>query len=631
MTIPSPKDYYSAQIERFQIELLKLTKEIARISAARLVSFCALCGFGFYALWGDDYGAAGTPHIVWNLGVVVSFCTFIILLTIHARMFHAQERAENLLAVNEDELRALNGDRAHIANGHELLNDATLAGVQAYSLDLDVLGHASLFQRLNRTVTAMGYRRLAEWLTNPLQSKEAIAQRQRMIHELRLQPHFREEWQAARRTREMSIAEHEGLRRWLQKENLISTQWALQTVIWVLPAITLCSIALVVWNGVIGSQNLLWTKLAWGCMIVQFAFFAVFLRRITTEDALLGRVTGLLGVYVRLFGILREHGTSSLRDSPAFQEPELASILGFSDKAWKGIRELATVMKYFQMGQSMMGAVVLNGTVFWHLHCVRLLENWRKRHGTEVEQWFDALATMDALCSMAGFAFQHPHFIQPEIVDTEELVLRASHLSHPFLEEDITIPNSITLDAESGSLVVITGANMAGKSTFLRAIGINAVLALVGLPVYASAFEVSVCEVLTSMRTSDSLEKHESYFFAELKRLQWIVERLRSGNRALVLLDEILRGTNSADKKSGTVGLLQQLLVLPTLAVIATHDTEIGALESEYPALVRNYCFEGEIHDGELTFDYLLRRGVANNKNATFLMQQMGIVRHDKL
>jgi DNA mismatch repair ATPase MutS len=365
-------------------------------------------------------------------------------------------------------------------------------------------------------------------------------------------------------------------------------------------------------------------------MILQFAFFAVFLRCITTEAALLGRITSLLGVYVRLFGILREHGKSSLRDSPALQEPELASILALSDQAWNSIRELATTMKYFQMGQSMMGAVVLNGTVFWHLHCVRLLENWRKRHGNEVEQWFDALATMDALCSMAGFAFQHPHFIQPDIVDSEELVLRASELAHPFLEQDNSVANSLTLDTESGNLVVITGANMAGKSTFLRAIGINAVLALVGLPVCASAFEISLCEVLTSMRTSDSLEKHESYFFAELKRLQWIVERLRGGHRALVLLDEILRGTNSADKKSGTVGLLQQLLVLPTLAVVATHDTEIGALESEYPTLVRNYCFEGEIHDGELTFDYLLRRGVANNKNATFLMQQMGIVRHDK-
>ena len=243
-----------------------------------------------------------------------------------------------------------------------------------------------------------------------------------------------------------------------------------------------------------------------------------------------------------------------------------------------------------------------------------------------MEEWFDALATMDALCSMANFAFNNQQYILPEISDAKELVFRASELAHPFLPADETVTNSLTLDSASGGLVVITGANMAGKSTFLRAIGINSVMALVGLPVCAATFEVSICEVLSSMRASDSLEKHESYFYAELKRLQYIVERLRQGHPALLLLDEILRGTNSADKKSGTVGLLQQLITLPTLAVIATHDTEIGALESEYPALVRNYCFEGEIQNGHLAFDYTLRRGVANNKNATFLMQQMGIV-----
>lgn len=631
MQFPSPNNFYTAKILHYQTDLKQLTKQIARISLARLISFLAVAGFGFYALYGDFYGANGVPHTVWNLGLLISFVVFVVLITIHARLFGAKERTESLLRVNDEELRALQGDRAHIPHGGEFLGDTPLSGSQAYSLDLDIFGHASLFQRINRTVTALGYNRLAEWLSTPLAHKEEIASRQRMILELRAATGFREEWLSTKRERDMSLSEHEGLRAWLQKENLFSTHWVLRAVIWTLPAITLICAGIAIWNVFMGVENFSWAKLVWGCMIVQFLFFVLFLRRITTEVALLKRVAGLLSVYVRLFRILREHGASaSSSGAELFHEPELASMVAVSDQAWKSIRELANAMKYFEMGQNMVGAVLLNGTVFWHLHCVRLLEQWRKRHGSEVEEWLDMLARMDALCSMAGFAFNNPSYIQPVVHDSDDFVFRASGLAHPFLDANEAIRNAISLDSASGTLVVITGANMAGKSTFLRAIGINAVLALVGLPVCAASFEVSVCEVLTSMRASDSLEKHESYFYAELKRLQCIVERLRSGHRALVLLDEILRGTNSADKKSGTVGLLQQLISLPTLAVIATHDTEIGALETEYPALVRNYCFEGEIQNGELSFDYTLRRGVANNKNATFLMRQMGIVREEE-
>lgn len=621
----SPKEYYTTQIRVYQIKLQRLTNIIRTVSAARLVSFLAFGGFCFYSLYGDYYGGALVPHVVWNFGALLSFGIFIFLLTIHARMFRDKEHTESVLRVNEDEFRALQGNRAHIAHGAEFLMDMTLPTAQAYALDLDIFGQASLFQRINRSVTTIGYRRLAEWLTTPLQSKDAIVSRQKMIQELSQRTAFREEWQAAKSQREMSNVEHEGLQKWLQKVPLLSSSLALQSVLWLLPSFTLFCALLVLWGSFAGTENSFYLRFLFGSMMVQFLFFALFLRRITIEAALLKRVAGLLGLYVRLFRLMREHSTTTFGQT-TFQEPNLVSIASISDRAWTSIRELADTMKYFEMGQSMIGAVVLNGTFLWHLHCVRLLERWRKRHGSEVEEWFDALATMDALCSMANFAFNNPQYILPEISDAKELVFRASELAHPFLPADETVTNSLTLDSASGGLVVITGANMAGKSTFLRAIGINSVMALVGLPVCAAAFEVSICEVLSSMRASDSLEKHESYFYAELKRLQYIVERLRQGHPALLLLDEILRGTNSADKKSGTVGLLQQLITLPTLAVIATHDTEIGALESEYPALVRNYCFEGEIQNGHLAFDYTLRRGVANNKNATFLMQQMGIV-----
>jgi DNA mismatch repair ATPase MutS len=240
-----------------------------------------------------------------------------------------------------------------------------------------------------------------------------------------------------------------------------------------------------------------------------------------------------------------------------------------------------------------------------------------------VRNLLEVPAEIDAGISMGTFIFNYPDFPMPVISDSG---LVAEELAHPLIQNSQRVSNDFK--AEQGNRVfIVTGANMAGKSTFLRALGVNMILAGMGAPVCAKKMLFTPVKILTGMRTTDSLADSESYFFAELKRLKMITETLNRGQKLMILLDEILKGTNSTDKHKGSVALVKQLVAHDCLAFIATHDLSLGEQEEKYPEAVRNYCFESYIVDGELIFDYKLKKGIAKNMNAYFLMQKMGIVR----
>jgi DNA mismatch repair ATPase MutS len=198
-------------------------------------------------------------------------------------------------------------------------------------------------------------------------------------------------------------------------------------------------------------------------------------------------------------------------------------------------------------------------------------------------------------------------------------------LGHPLINRNTCVRNDVEIKGDL-SFLIVTGANMAGKSTYLRTIGVNYLLACMGAPSCAESLLVYPANLVTSLRTSDSLAGNESYFFAELKRLKMVIDRLKSGEELFIILDEILKGTNSADKQKGSFALMRQLVALKTCGVIATHDLLLGELEQEYPGQIKNYRFEADINGDRLTFSYRLREGVARNMNATFLMEKMGII-----
>jgi DNA mismatch repair ATPase MutS len=269
------------------------------------------------------------------------------------------------------------------------------------------------------------------------------------------------------------------------------------------------------------------------------------------------------------------------------------------------------------------GRVFGNGLFLVDFHNVSNLEKWRVSNVASLPRWLESLGEWDALLSFATLHFNQPTFAFAEI--SEQLNITATALGHPLIPSSHRVVNDFELGKPAGVLL-ITGANMAGKSTFLRAIGVNYILAINGSPVCAWHWSGPLVELRTGMRTSDSLQENQSYFFAELNRLQSIIQELRNGKPMIILLDEILKGTNSTDKQTGSRELIKQLMVQKALVVIATHDIALGDMEQQYPDKVFNACFEGNIQDDQLTFNYTLNKGVATKANATFLMRKMGII-----
>ena len=243
----------------------------------------------------------------------------------------------------------------------------------------------------------------------------------------------------------------------------------------------------------------------------------------------------------------------------------------------------------------------------------------------DTQKWFDVMATFDALISLGTLAFNNPDYIFPETV-SEIFRLEAQEMGHPLILREKCIKNDVIISG-APYFMIITGANMAGKSTYLRTIGVNHLLASIGAPVCARNFVFTPGKLLTNLRTADSLVNSESYFFAELKRLKMIIERLETHEEGLfVILDEILKGTNSEDKQKGSFALMRRFVKLGGNGIIATHDLALGALETEFPHAIKNYHFDADISNDTLSFTYQIHEGVARNMNATFLMKNMGIV-----
>jgi hypothetical protein len=263
--------------------------------------------------------------------------------------------------------------------------------------------------------------------------------------------------------------------------------------------------------------------------------------------------------------------------------------------------------------------------LMWDVHCAEALLRWRRRSGAKVRSWLEALGEVEALASVGGFAFEHPEFAWPALAEVP--VLEARDLGHPLIQDDRRVGNHVHLPG-AGRALVVTGSNMSGKSTLLRAMGVNAVLALMGAPVCARAMRIGPLRVATSMRVQDSLAQGVSHFYAELQRLKRVVDMAREpgSGSVLFLLDEILHGTNSRERVLGATAVVRDLLAHHALGAVSTHDLGITALERELRGSVENVHFEEQVEGTTMTFDYVLRPGVVQSSNALRLMRAIGLV-----
>jgi DNA mismatch repair ATPase MutS len=306
-----------------------------------------------------------------------------------------------------------------------------------------------------------------------------------------------------------------------------------------------------------------------------------------------------------------------------FTSEILKTLTSSADEADLKVKSLASLVSNLNARLNFLTNLAVNSLLLYDLQCVYRLEKWKQENSAHLTGWLNVISEAEVLCSLGTFAFNHPAFIYPKI--TSDLVINTEELGHPLIAEEECVTNNLYI-GKGQAVLIITGANMAGKSTFLRTSGVNLVLALAGAPVYAKTFSCPIINLRSGMRTADSLKDHQSYFYAELDRLKTIMDELRSDKPLLILLDEILKGTNSTDKQSGSIALVKQLLSHPCLAMIATHDIVLGDLENQFPQHIKNYHFEANIENDQLSFDYKLKPGIAQTMNATFLMKKMGII-----
>jgi DNA mismatch repair ATPase MutS len=294
-----------------------------------------------------------------------------------------------------------------------------------------------------------------------------------------------------------------------------------------------------------------------------------------------------------------------------------------SHKASGQIKSLGRILERLDYRLNFIVFIPLNTFLFWDLQQVFALEKWKENNRHTISDWFKGLAEMEATCSLANCSFNHPEWAFP-VFSEKDAVFEAAELGHPLLPPSKRIDNSFFTSGK-GQLNLVTGSNMAGKSTFLRSIGVNIVLAMAGAPVCARSLQLSPLKVMSSMRISDNLEESTSTFYAELKKLKEIIEAVNRNEKVFLLLDEILRGTNSADRHAGSKALIKQLIHHQAAGVMATHDLELAKLATEFPGNIQNYHFDVQVANEELFFDYKLKQGVCQSMNASILMKKIGI------
>jgi hypothetical protein len=590
-------NYYKNNIEAYTRRVDSLQKRIHLFGTIRLLIVIAAIGL-VWLLWAQSWLV---------IAGVLLFCAipFFVLMFYHAVLSNKKAYAEALIRLCNDELKGLAYDFSAFDGASEKIN-----GEHAFSLDLDIFGERSVFQSINRTVTFVGKELLVNWFTHPLASRESIVHRQEAVKELSSLSWLRQHFYVMGTLQPGGKNDVNLLARLTDMPVYFSKHLFWQLSVWVAPTLWI-----LLFGGLI--YHLIGSTLFGSLFLLSFLISYSGLKKINRIHHTVDKMEKILVTYAQLMkSIEGDTYKSKLLTDISSQ------LVSKNVTASKAIRKLSSHIGTLDQRGTLTG-ILLNIFTFRDIRASIAIEKWNREYGAYIEHWLEALAQFDALSSLAGFHFNHPDSIFPQITDTY-FSMKGKALGHPLIPRDVCVKNDISIK-ENPWFLIITGANMAGKSTYLRTIGLNFLLSCIGSSVCAEELSVYPAKLVTSLRTSDSLVSNESYFFAELKRLKMIIDRLKEGEELFIILDEILKGTNSVDKQKGSFALMKQLITYNTCGIIATHDLALGSLEQEYPVQIRNYRFEADITDNELSFSYKLREGVAQNMNASFLMKKMGI------
>ncbi|MBQ7423027.1 MAG: DNA mismatch repair protein MutS [Prevotella sp.] len=585
------KAFYEKKVIQLGVQIARLRSRNRLFIAGEIITFLVAIGFVVLYTVLDDAAWALWMVPVWLVAYVV------------VRRFDEQndeqtERMEALQTVYKQETGYLNGDFSPFDDG-ECYVDAR----HPYSFDMDVFGRNSLFQCMNRTITTGGNKVLA----GKLSTLEWDASRSRSLKELASMAEWRMKLIALGHGKRIDTAELSRIVREVSTMKLrtsATSRTAFAMVVVALAAFWL-SIAGALLGLYSGNVPFVWSIIQY---FVVFLLFSGSLRNISKTA---GKLHKQLNLYVELLQMIREAG---------FKETLNRRIAAELEESAGSFKELKNILARVDRRSNELCLFLFDALFLNDFFIVRDFLHWQQRYIVAFDTWIRATSEMDALVSMATFAYNEPSAVEAEVVDSDAVVYETQDIRHPFLGEK-GIGNDFNI--ENTHYYIITGANMAGKSTFLRALGVNYILAMNGLPVFAKRLRVSVFQLFTSMRTTDDLAHGISYFNAELRRLQQLLEVVAVENRpVLIILDEILKGTNSLDKLNGSRMFLEHVSRKNVSGVVATHDLELSKMADERPDRFHNYCFEIELGT-QVTYTYKLTEGIARNQNATFLLRNI--------
>ncbi len=539
------------------------------------------------------------------IGILVLVVLFGGLMRVHDQLRRKKAMQAALVQINEQELLYLKGEAIPFEDGNEYIDSS-----HPYSHDIDLFGPQSIFQHINRTASFLGKSRLAAYFQQA-QPQEQILAQQAAIAELREKLDFRQKITATASIQRDSAELYQRILQWssLEQETLAPR---VPIIAYILTAVffALAITRVLTGPGIFGSLMVY-------SFIINLGFLYSHLKKIQRQILGADKVRDIIQQYSRIIKAIETETFSS----PKLQHLQKALTTNKQKLVSDELADLARLFSSLDAIQNVVGAILFNGTFLYHIHVLQRLLNWKKEQSQALKDWLEVIAEIEALSSLANFAYNHPDYQFPKINNQYQIEFKG--LGHPLLDSQKRVNNDISFVEQR--FIILTGSNMSGKSTFLRALGVNMVLATMGSVICAQSANIHPLPLLVSMRLTDSLADSESYFFAEVKRLKEIMIALQQGP-AFVLLDEILRGTNSDDKRNGTIQVIKKMVAQKVIGAIATHDLEVCKTTDQYPNYLINKAFEVEILDNELHFDYKLRDGICQNQSATFLMKKMGVI-----
>jgi len=587
----TPFAFYTSQIDTFESQLKSIKQKLFASSMLRLGVFVLMC-YGVYFYFGDARMVFGV--------IVAGIVLFLFLISRHSDLSFQKKLLQELIAINKKELKALQRDVHDFPEGNKFKEDTHF-----YSQDIDLFGKGSFYQYINRTATREGAQTLAEKLKS--NAIDDIKNKQEAIKELAEKALWRQDFTAYASVSKADTSTDEVI------DLLRNHTFFMPKMMRILPIVfSALSLAVFValFLDVIGfKQVLLW-------LLIGLGISGFYLKKVNDLSEKMDKTQDVFQQYHYLLMQIEKtnFATAKLK--------ELQHLIAIeNEKASSVARKFSKKLDALDQRKNMLLGFFINGFLLWDLYQCYQIEEWMKTYSHKAEDWFAIIAEMDALNSLANFTFNHTQYTFPKLSEQEGL-LEATDFVHPLLDPAKAVTNNFKI--EDQQFFIITGANMAGKSTFLRTVSLGIVMANVGLPVCATSFKYSPIKLITSMRTSDSLTDDESYFFSELKRLKFIVDAITTDNY-FIILDEILKGTNSTDKALGSRKFIEKLVASHSTGIIATHDLSLCEVAKELPD-VKNHYFDAEIINDELYFDYTIKTGVAQNMNASFLLKKMKIV-----